>query len=101
MLACSICCVPATAQVLFELLTWRLPWTFADMSPFKVGAAGTGCLRPGLFSCTLADGARPTHFHGCRSEPLFGGAGGPRCHQDSSCPAPTPLAGQDWSPMCS
>ena len=25
-------------QVLFELLTWRLPWSFADMSPFKVGA---------------------------------------------------------------
>ncbi|KAI7840643.1 hypothetical protein COHA_005664 [Chlorella ohadii] len=25
--------------VLYELLTWRLPWTFAvDMSPFKVGA---------------------------------------------------------------
>ncbi|KAI7844166.1 hypothetical protein COHA_002301 [Chlorella ohadii] len=25
-------------MVLFELLTWRLPWTFADTSPFKVGA---------------------------------------------------------------
>ncbi|KAI7844168.1 hypothetical protein COHA_002303 [Chlorella ohadii] len=25
-------------MVLFELLTWRLPWTFTDMSPFKVGA---------------------------------------------------------------
>ncbi|KAI7842020.1 hypothetical protein COHA_004221 [Chlorella ohadii] len=24
--------------VLFELLTWRLPWTFAHMSPFKIGA---------------------------------------------------------------
>ena len=23
-------------QVLFELLTWRLPWTFGEMSPFKV-----------------------------------------------------------------
>ncbi|PRW57024.1 Serine threonine- kinase CTR1 [Chlorella sorokiniana] len=25
-------------MVLYELLTWRLPWSFADMSPFKVGA---------------------------------------------------------------
>ncbi|KAI7836883.1 hypothetical protein COHA_009215 [Chlorella ohadii] len=25
-------------MVLFELLTWRLPWNFVDMSPFKVGA---------------------------------------------------------------
>ena len=24
-------------QVLFELLTWRLPWSFVNMSPFKVG----------------------------------------------------------------
>lgn len=25
-------------MVLFELLTWRLPWSFAEMSPFKIGA---------------------------------------------------------------
>ena len=25
------------AQVLYEVLTWRLPWNFAQMSPFKVG----------------------------------------------------------------
>ena len=23
--------------MLYELLTWRLPWTFANMTPFKVG----------------------------------------------------------------
>ena len=38
-------CLP---QVLFELLTWRLPWTLAGMSPFKVNKGsptecGTGC----------------------------------------------------------
>jgi hypothetical protein len=24
--------------VLFELLTWRLPWTLINMTPFKLGA---------------------------------------------------------------
>ena len=33
-----LCPAPsAHVQVLFELLTWRLPWTFANMTPFKVG----------------------------------------------------------------
>lgn len=26
---------PHRCQVLFELLTWRLPWTLVEMSPFK------------------------------------------------------------------
>lgn len=30
---------PLPVQVLFELLTWRLPWNFTEMSPYKVAAA--------------------------------------------------------------
>ena len=35
---CTERCLLVPAQMLFELLTWRLPWSFAEMSPFKVGA---------------------------------------------------------------
>lgn len=37
--------------VLFELLTWRLPWSMAGMSPFKAGAAVGLC--PCATSCCL------------------------------------------------
>ena len=36
---CPVLCASPMPQVLFELLTWRLPWTFTDMTPFKARAA--------------------------------------------------------------
>ena len=45
----SMCLYPS--QVLFELLTWRLPWTFADMAPFKVRLE-TNAVHPHAHPCS-------------------------------------------------
>ena len=58
-------------MVLFELLAWRLPWTFAEMSPFKVRCwlvcrIGLTC-RLGL-PCLQAANPLPSHSHSASCE---------------------------------
>ncbi len=69
-----------SVQVLYELLTWRLPWSFADMSPFKVRTAVAvgqgGRLQPGGQCKMLASYASRRMSCALLHTPILSG----RCH---------------------
>lgn len=102
-LPASFCCGVAM-QVLFELLTWRLPFTFANMSPFKVCSCG----QPLWYGASCATASASMHhallgcptLNKCRLAPPSGRAGGRRSPPDTTCLAPTLPAGLDWTVMC-
>ena len=90
-----LCTSPASIpplQVLYELLTWRLPWTMAEMSPFKVrlhmghcptlpgGAQRSSCSRS---ACRAGHGLHPQHLSSAASS------------RSATC-----MASKPWVPHC-
>lgn len=91
----------ACPQVLFELLAWRLPWTFADMSPFKVTRAGDVSTTVAMGVCATGVRNRCVQpFALRRWAPSSGGAAAQICRLARSCRGPMVPAGPAWTDMC-